>query len=567
MVIAHEMAHMWFGDLVTMRWWDDLWLSESFAEYMGYNVLTEATDYTGSWTEFAVARKTWGYDADQRPTTHPVAASSDDVGDTETALANFDGISYAKGASAVRQLVAWLGVEVFLAGVNDFLSRHRFGVATLGDLLDSLQATSDHDVRTWASRWLRTTGVDTLEATEGPAGGQLTVSHPGIRPHLIAVGLYDRVGDDLPRLGSRASVPLRLDVGSTSAILDLPDAGLGKRRPDLCLLNDFDLSYCKVRLDPISWSAVVDALSTVPDPLSRAVVWTTARDMVRDAELAVSDYLALAGRHLSVEDDPAIVQSVLAFARGEVIDRFLPPEHRKAAMREVGDICRVILERTSGTPQVDLRLVAVRGAIDSAMTLDEIGNLRACLDAGMVPEGPTLDSDLRWRILYRLCVLSAVAADEIDAELSGDTSGSGPLQAARCRAALPRVEAKQSAWGDIFGAAGKGEGLSAYLVTATARGFWQPEQRVLLAPYVERYFPAAVEVADRRGPAVVKAVVNAGFPRHAVDPSTLQEGMNCLAGEGLTPALRRALTDQVDDLSRALKVRSRTTSGPGQNSS
>ncbi|HYO31551.1 MAG TPA: aminopeptidase N [Nocardioidaceae bacterium] len=570
MVIAHEMAHMWFGDLVTMRWWDDLWLSESFAEFMGYNVLTEATDYTGSWTEFAVARKTWGYDADQRPTTHPVAASSADVGDTETALANFDGISYAKGASAVRQLVAWLGDEVFQAGVNDFLSRHRFGVATLDDLLDSLQASSDDDVRNWAAQWLRTTGVDTLEAAEGRAGGRLAVSHPGVRPHLIAVGLYDLIGDDPPRLGLRARVPVRLDVGSTSTILDLPNAEPGERasdRPDLYLLNDSDLSYCKVRLDPTSWSAMGDALGTLPDPLSRAVAWTTARDMVRDAELAVSDYLALVGRHLPLEDDPAIVHGVLAFARGDVIDRFLAPEHRKAALRGLGDICRAILERTSGTPQVDLRLVAVRGAIDSAMTLDEIGNLRACLEAGTVPEGPTLDSDLRWRILYRLCVLSAVAAGEIDAELSRDTSGSGPEQAARCRAALPRVEAKESAWNDLFGVATVGEGLSTYLVTATARGFWQPEQRVLLAPYVARYFPAAVDVAERRGPAVAQAVVRAGFPRHAVDPSTLQEGMDCLAGAGPTPALRRALTDQVDDLSRALRVRSRSASGRSQNSS
>ncbi|MGH3324658.1 MAG: aminopeptidase N, partial [Streptomyces sp.] len=160
--VAHEMAHMWFGDLVTLRWWDDTWLNESFAEYMGCQVLSEATRFTDAWTDFAVARKGWGYDADQRPSTHPVAPAPELVPDTAEALLNFDGISYAKGASALRQLVAWLGERGFLAGVNDHLTRHRFGNAALADFIDSMARASGRDVHGWAERWLRTTGVDTL---------------------------------------------------------------------------------------------------------------------------------------------------------------------------------------------------------------------------------------------------------------------------------------------------------------------------------------------------------------------------------------------------------------------
>ncbi|MGH3392808.1 MAG: aminopeptidase N, partial [Actinomadura sp.] len=297
-VIAHEMAHMWFGDLVTMRWWDDLWLSESFAEYMGTQVVTEASRFTTAWTGFAIKRKAWGYDADQRSSTHPVAAQG--IDDTAAALTNFDGISYAKGASALRQLVAWVGEEAFLAGLNEYFARHRFGSAELADLLAALTRASGRDVHDWAERWLRTSGVDTLRVEPAASGGTLTVAH-GTRPHRIHIGLYDLVDGRLVRRER-----LDADLG-TDGTTGPPLAGA-----DLVLPNDGDLSYAKIRLDGRSWRTVTQALSTIDDQLTRALLWNTARDLVRDAELSPADFLTLVEAHLPPEPVVAIVEAVLA---------------------------------------------------------------------------------------------------------------------------------------------------------------------------------------------------------------------------------------------------------------
>ncbi|WP_461029354.1 aminopeptidase N, partial [Streptomyces sparsus] len=319
MVIAHEMAHMWFGDLVTLRWWDDIWLNESFAEYMGFQVLADATHWTGTWTDFAINRKSWGYDADQRPSTHPVAPAPEDVPDTAAARLNFDGISYAKGASALRQLVSWLGPKNFLAGINEHFTRHRFGNATLADFLDSLAGSTDRDVHTWAGHWLRTTGVDTLTPEPGPGKEpgtwQLDVRHDGSRPHRVLAGCYDRAPADPARLVLRDRVEVDVPQPPGRTALTLPGP-----RPDLVLLNDQDLGYAKVRLDPDSWACAREALSGLPDPLSRAVVWNAARDMVRDGELPPAAYLEAAAAHLPRESDNAVVQGVLAFARHHVAD-------------------------------------------------------------------------------------------------------------------------------------------------------------------------------------------------------------------------------------------------------
>ena len=563
MVIAHEMAHMWFGDMVTMRRWDDLWLSESFAEYMGFQVLADSTRFTDTWTAFAMTTKTWGYDADQRPSTHPVAPDAADVADTEKALENADGITYAKGASALRQLVVWLGEEAFLAGVNELLGRHRFGVATLADLLEALSETSGQDVHRWAQRWLRTTGVDILQVVRnddsdegslaGEKFGDVRIEHPGLRPHRVGLGLYDRDRNDRSRLVLRRRTLLTLPEGQSWTPLDLDD---GDRQPDLVLLNDGDLSYAKVRLDGSSWTCVAEGLRHLPNPLSRAVVWTAARDMVRDAELPAMDYLSLVQRHLPSEDDICIVQGVLGFARQHVIDRFLDLSDRTTALAALGGTCRAILERADDTTMSGLRLAALRGLIDAAMSQGDIEELRTYLANDTVPGGPVLDADLRWRVLLRLSVLGGVGPEGIEVELARDTSGAAPEGAARCRAALPSLATKTTAWEAIFGGWREGDALSTYLVSATAEGFWQAEQKALLAPFVSRYFTAAVEVAARRGPSVATAVGRTGFPLHIVDADTLRAGEQCLADGDVTAALRRALADQLDDLRRALRVRS-----------
>ncbi|GGT12852.1 aminopeptidase N [Streptomyces chromofuscus] len=540
MVVAHEMAHMWFGDLVTLKWWDDIWLNESFAEYMGYQTLTEATRFRGTWTEFGVARKGWGYDADQRPSTHPVAP--DAVLDTAAALLNFDGISYAKGASALRQLVTWLGEKDFLAGINTHFTRHRFGNATLADFIDSLASATERDVHAWAEAWLRTTGVDTLtpRVTPGDNGVcTLTVEHTGSRPHRIAVGLYDQdLGDE-----GRLTLRERLDLD-----VPHPDGHPIGKRPALLLLNDGDLTYAKIRFDARSFRTVREALSGLPDPLTRAVVWNALRDTVRDAELPPTAYLETARAHLPHETDLALVQGVLGFATRQIADRYLTPEERPAALSTLSALCRDLLRRTEDGDNPGLRLLAVRHFIDVAAHPHTIA---AWLADGTVPGGPELDPELRWRILGRLAVLGATDEAAIAAELERDPSATGQEGAARCRAALPDPQAKQTAWEAMFAH----DELSNYLFKATAQGFWQPEQAELVGQYVPRYYDDAVAVAARRGPALAEATGTWAFPFHAVDTDTLLLGEECLRDAEPTPALRRKLADQLDDLARALRVR------------
>ncbi|CAM5260456.1 aminopeptidase N [Streptomyces californicus] len=569
MVIAHEMAHMWFGDLVTLAWWDDIWLNESFAEYMGYQTLTEATRprtpdtarageplFPDTWVDFGVARKGWGYDADQRPSTHPVAPDPDAVPDTASALLNFDGISYAKGASALRQLVAWLGEKDFLAGINAHFARHKFANATLADFIDNLASATDRDVHAWAEQWLRTTGVDTLTAEvttpEAPATdgtGQswtLTVTRDGTRPHRIAVGAYDHA------LGTQAG-PGHLALRDRFEI-DVPGDGTptvrSGTRPAVLVLNDGDLTYAKIRPDADSWDTVLAGLSGIPDALTRAVLWNTARDMVRDGDLDPATYLATARTHLPYESDLALVQGVLTFAAGQIADRYATPQDRPAALATLADLCRDLIRRTEDSSRPGLRLIAVRHFIDAATQPD---TLRNWLDEGTVHGGPELDPELRWRILTRLAALGATDETAIAAALEADPSATGREGAARCRAALPTPEAKAAAWDALF----NDDTLSNYLFAATAQGFWQPGQEELLAAHVPRFYPDAIARAARRGPAIAEAAGRSPSPPTPSPPPAA--GTRALEDPALIPALRRKLVDQLDDLRRALAVRTTAT--------
>ncbi|MEU2072764.1 aminopeptidase N [Streptomyces sp. NPDC013489] len=538
MVIAHEMAHMWFGDLVTLRWWDDIWLNESFAEYMGYQTVNEACSdlFPDTWVDFGVTRKAWGYEADQRPSTHPVAPDPEAVPDTASALLNFDGISYAKGASALRQLVTWLGEKDFLAGINIHFKRHKFGNATLADFIDNLAAATDRDVHAWADRWLRTTGVDTLTPALTGEGlhWKLTVDRDGSRPHRVAAGLYDRDPSGELVLRERRE----LDVPQTEP------AELTGPRPALVVLNDEDLTYAKLRFDQPSLESALRGLSRIPDALTRAVIWNAMRDMVRDGDLRPADYLEVALAHLTEETELALVQGVLGFARTQIADRYVTAEERPAALSTIRQIARALLRRTEDGEAPGLRLTAVRALIDSATTPDQIASW---LDEGTVHGGPELDPELRWRILARLAVLGATDEPTIAAELERDPSATGQEGAARCRAALPTAEAKAAAWSALFDT----DDLSNYLFTATAQGFWQPEQAELVRDYVARFYPAAIALGARRGAAMAEAAGRYAFPSYAIDRESLALGERHLTDE-MIPALRRKLVDQLDDLTRAL---------------
>ncbi|MEU5217850.1 aminopeptidase N [Streptomyces sp. NPDC020807] len=544
MVIAHEMAHMWFGDLVTLRWWDDIWLNESFAEYMGYQTVNEACSdlFPDTWVDFGVTRKAWGYEADQRPSTHPVAPDPEAVPDTASALLNFDGISYAKGASALRQLVTWLGEEDFLAGINIHFKRHRFGNATLADFIDNLAAATDRDVHAWAEQWLRTTGVDTLTPRLDGEGThwRLTVDRDGSRPHRIEAGVYDRRPDGELVLRERHA----LDVPQ-EAPLDLTGP-----RPALVVLNENDLTYTKLRFDGVSEETVLRGLSRIPDALTRAVVWNALRDMVRDGDLAPLAYLETALAHLPEETELAVVQGVLGFARTQIADRYVSEAERPAALATIGEIARALLRRTEDGDAPGLRLTAVRAYIGSATTPDKIASW---LEEGTVHGGPELDPELRWQILARLAVLGDTDETVIAAELERDPSATGQEGAARCRASLPTAEAKAAAWSALFDT----DDLSNYLFTATALGFWQPEHADLVRDYIPRFYEDAAALGARRGPAMAEAAGRYAFPSYAIDEASLTLGESHLAGDKVIPALHRKLVDQLDDLRRALKVRTK----------
>ncbi len=552
MVIAHEMAHMWFGDLVTMRWWNDVWLSESFATYMGFRVLAEATGFTAAWTDFALASKTRGYDADQRESTHPVAPEPREVPDTDAARAGYDDISYAKGASALRQLVAWLGWPAFLAGINDYFARYRFGSASLADLLDCLTRASGTEAGEWAGPWLRTAGVDTLTVSRPEPPGRVgCISHAGGRPHRIWVGVYD---EGPGGLALRTRIPVLVPADARAVVL--PAAAVWPE-PALLLPNDGDSSYCKVRLDPVSQATLAASVSRLADPLSRAVAWNGVRDLVRDGELAPRQYLALAARHLPAETDGSIAGHVLGYARWTVADRYLPPGLRGAALADITTLCRDLLSPHPAGDGDEMRLPAVRGLIDSASGPDDISALWSWLAAGRVPGGPDLDSRLRWQILLRLTVLGAASRAEIEHDADRDATAAGQLSAARCRAALPDQDAKQAAWVAML--RGLDGALSGYELTAAVQGFWQADQAELLAGYVPRYF-AALTGAALTGAAPDAGLARIwclhGFPHHAADAATVRAGERCLAAGGLSGSLRRLLADQLEDLRRSVAVRS-----------
>ncbi|MGH3627580.1 MAG: aminopeptidase N, partial [Sciscionella sp.] len=503
--VLHEMAHMWFGDLVTMRWWDDLWLNESFAEYMGQQVISEVSRFTTTWTGFAVKRKAWGYDADQRPSTHPVAAQG--IDDTATARVSFDGISYAKGASVLRQLVAWLGEETFLAGVNAYFARHRFADADLADLLDALSgAAGGRDVHGWAERWLRTSGVDTLRTEIADRNGEIVtaaLTHTGTpgepaspRPHRILVGLYDLNGGGGLARRDRLDVDLGAGTNANGVVRTPLPRLTGTTRPDLLVINDGDLSYAKVRLDERSWQAVTTALSGVEDQLTRALLWNTARDMVRDGELPPAGFIALIEAHLPAEPVVSVVEAVLGFGRQEIADRYVPPEERPAVVAALAEVCRRILRRTEGDAAGEgTRLAAVRALIRCSATADDLAGLCEWLRDGRVPGGPDFDPELRWTALLQLSALGVADESEIAAELARDPSATGCQGAARCRAARPEPSAKEHAWRELF----TPDALSNRLLTATAEGFWQPAAPEPSAGYLQGYFEKISE-AGRRGP-------------------------------------------------------------------
>jgi len=519
-VIAHEMAHMWFGDLVTMTWWEDTWLQESFADYMGFRVAEHAAGFTGNFTDFAITRKVNAYVADERRSTHPIAPVAEEVPDVDSALNNFDAISYAKGNSALRQLVTWLGDDDFHAGLDDYFARHRFGNTTLADFVAALDEATDRDVRAWVEAWLRTTGFDTVTATRD--GDGVTLTRDGSRPHRFSVATYDET-----------LAPL------DTSLVDLGDEPVRLPTAAVVVPNSGGETFARVRLDDQSWAALADDLASVPDDDTRATVWGTAFDMVRCGALPAPDFLALLTRHLPRERRVGIVEGVLGWTLGSFVPRHLAPDDVSDAVAQVAAACE------SGLASEPEEQVAVALTTGLARTTPDPVLLQRWLLDRQTHTGLPVEPDLRWDALHRLAALGGIGVDEIGDERLSDGTITGVLGAARALAALPPPEAKAVAWERLTAE----PVLSNREFAATAAGFWNAEQTALVHPYVGPYLTDLLALARTRGQAFSHLVARA-FPAVPLLGEHVVDLERALAGEVPT-VLRRGWEDSLDDLRAA----------------
>ena len=545
--ILHELAHMWFGNLVTMQWWDDLWLNESFAEFMAYHAMAEATtEYRDSWTGFSAGRKSWGYRQDALSTTHPIAA---DAPDLLTAQTNFDGITYAKGASVLRQLVAWVGVEAFMAGVRAYMAKHAWGNTRLVDLLTELEATSGRDLSKWTEVWLQEAGTNTLRpvlSVDGDNIKSLTVqqsappAHPQLRPHRIGIGLYDQTDGQLVL---RESV--ELDVTGPSSDV----AGLaGKPVPDLLLLNDRDLTFAKIRLDPGSAETATNSIAVISDSLTRALIWSASWDMTRDAELPASSFLRLVAGGVQAETHQVVLQTVLRQAAA-AWSQYSAPTNRDANRSVLLDSYRQAAH--SAKPGSDHQLAFVRAFADLAVSQADLDWLAGLRSGAQTLDGLTMDTDLRWDLLDRLITVGYADPDEIEAELAADDTANGQRRAAVLRAAVPTESAKDAAWqAAVFDTS-----LPNALQTATISGFTRADQVELLAPYRDRYFSDVTKAFKVQTTEMAANVAQGLFPALLVEQATLDAAESFIGGDGLPQPLRRAVEEGRDGVARAMAAR------------
>jgi aminopeptidase N len=545
--ILHEMAHMWFGDLVTMRWWDDLWLNESFATWAAALAQAEATRWRTAWTAFAQQEKTWAYRQDQLPSTHPIAADIPDIAAVEV---NFDGITYAKGASVLKQLVAYVGLDNFLAGLRRYFSQHAWSNATLADLLAPLEEASGRDLSGWSKQWLETAGVNTLRPeyqldgegrfTEFVVRQEAPESHPVLRDHRIAIGLYDRGEAGLVRR-------LRVETDLTGERTVVPDLA-GQPRPALVLLNDDDLTYAKIRLDQHSLETLLTSIGEFTEPLPAALCWAAAWDMCRDAELTARDYLRLVMSGVASISDISVAQTVLRQAIAALY-RYTDPAWRPTGLHEAAGALRALLDQAA--PGSDAQLAYLQSLADVSTSAEELALLSGLLDGSMTVEGLTVDTELRWLLLHRLVSRGVAGEPEIESELARDATDAGARYAATCRAAVPAPEAKQAAWEQILSGS-----LPNAMFRATQSGFHDISHPELMEPYYQRFFDVAPRIWRDWSPDMAQWFVGRGYP--APDGEAAEAVLRAsdeLSGGSDAPApLRRLLAEGADTVRRALRA-------------
>jgi aminopeptidase N len=547
--ILHEMAHMWFGDLVTMRWWDDLWLNESFAEWASHWCNTHATRFTNAWTTFLSVRKNWGYRQDQLSSTHPVYC---EMADVEAVEVNFDGITYAKGASVIKQLVAYVGIDKFVTGLRAYFAAHAWSNATFDDLLSALEKASGRELRGFAAQWLETAQVNTLRpVVEINADGTYTnvavlqeapADFPTLRTHRIGVGLYDLNGDRLVRRD-------RLELDVSGARTEIP-ALAGVRAPDVLLINDDDLTYAKVRLDPRSLSTVVGHISAFEESLPRALSWAAAWDMLRDAEMAARDYTALVCAGLPKEDDINLVTATLRQVQ-LAVGQYSDPQWTPTGWQMIADTSKAVL--AAAEPGSGFQLAWARAFATSARTADDLAIIKGWLDGQNVPNGLRIDTDLRWSLLSALVTHAAVGPKAIESELDRDRTSSGERAAALARALVPTAESKAETWRRLTG----DEKLPNWLQRSLLQGFEHPSHVELTAPYRPKFFEVVDEIWATRDSEPAQEFVLFGYPAYHVEESTVAATDAWLAGAGHPAPLRRLVAEGRDGVVRAIAARAK----------
>ncbi|OBH99308.1 aminopeptidase N [Mycobacterium scrofulaceum] len=559
--VLHEMAHMWFGDLVTMTWWDDLWLNESFATFASVLCQAEATEFTEAWTTFATVEKSWAYRQDQLPSTHPIAA---DIPDLAAVEVNFDGITYAKGASILKQLVAYVGLEHFLAGLRDYFRSHAFGNATFDDLVAALEKASGRDLSDWGQQWLKTTGLNTLRPDfDVDADGKFTrfaVTQSGAAPgagetrvHRLAIGIYDDDGSG----GAGKLVRVRreeLDV--EGAVTEVP-ALVGVSRGQLVLVNDDDLTYCSLRLDGESLQTALARIADIAEPLPRSLVWSAAWEMTREAELRARDFVALVSGGVHAETEVGVAQRLLLQAQTALASYAEPAWAQEHGWPQFAD--RLLELARAAEPGSDHQLAFVNSLCSSVLSTRHVVTLADLLDhdpADLGLAGLEIDTDLRWRIVTALASAGEIDADGpatpfIDAEVQRDPTAAGKRHGAQAATARPQQQVKEAAWTTVI----EDDTLANITARSIIAGFAPPGQHHLLAPFTDRYFEAIPGVWERRSSEVAQTVVIGLYPHWNISEAGIAAADKFLSDPEVPPALRRLVLEGQAGVKRALRAR------------
>ncbi|MCM3504702.1 aminopeptidase N [Curtobacterium sp. ODYSSEY 48 V2] len=558
--ILHELAHMWFGDLVTMKWWNDLWLNESFAEWASTIATAEATEWTEAWTTFQAMEKSWAYRQDQLPSTHPIVATINDLEDVQV---NFDGITYAKGGSVLKQLVAWVGIDAFFAGVSAYFTKHHHGNTELRDLLVELEATSGRDLSEWSQLWLETAGVNTLRPEiEVDESGVITsfavlqeapADHPTLRPHRLAIGVYGFTTDesapfgaDTASAGGKLERTHRVEIDVDGARTEVPEL-VGVHRGDLVLLNDDDLAYAKIRLDEQSRRTAIEHLAAIANPLARSIVWGAMWDATRDAESPASDYVRLVLGNIATETESTTIRTTLSqlllTARS-----YVAPAKVDATVRTVGDTLWQLASSAEAGSDAQFQFVKFFAQI--ASTPEHVTTLQGLRDGSVTLQGLEIDTDLRWELLEGLVLAGAAGDAEVDAELAADKTASGEQAAARARATIPTAEGKLAAFSSLVDSS---EAPNA-IVRQTTVGFQHTNSPVVLEGLVSRYFDVLTSIWAERSYHIADTIVSGLYPAPLASVELRDAANAWLEAHPETPALRRIVSENLAGTERALRV-------------